>query len=84
VNGRIYRVVVAGELGARFTDAFEGMEVTVAGGQTEITGLIVDRAQLRALLKRIDDLGLTLISVSSESEATDAIGLAGSATEGTK
>jgi hypothetical protein len=84
VNGRIYRVVVAGELGARFADAFEGMELTVAGGQTEITGLIVDRARLRALLQRIDDLGLTLISVSSESEATDAIGLARSAAEGTK
>jgi hypothetical protein len=65
VNGRIYRVVVAGELGARFTDAFEGMEVTVAGGQTEITGVIIDRARLRALLKQIDDLGLTLVSVNS-------------------
>jgi hypothetical protein len=68
VNGRTYRVVVAGELGARFTDAFEGMELTVAGGQTEIKGLIIDRARLRALLKQIDDLGLTLVSVSSESD----------------
>lgn len=70
MNGRIYHVVVAGELGARFTDAFEGMELTVAGGQTEITGVIIDRARLRALLKRIDDLGLTLVSVNCESEAT--------------
>jgi phospholipase/lecithinase/hemolysin len=69
VNGRTYRVVVAGELGARFTDAFEGMELTVAGGQTEIKGLIIDRARLRALLKRIDDLGLTLVSVSSEPDS---------------
>ena len=69
MNGRIYRVIVAGELGARFTDAFEGMEVTTADGETEIKGVIIDRARLRALLKRIDDLGLTLLSVSSESNA---------------
>jgi hypothetical protein len=58
--------VVAGELGSRFTDAFEGMEISAGGGETEIKGRIVDRAGLRALLKRIDDLGLTLLSVSSE------------------
>jgi len=68
VNGRIYRVIVAGELGARFAEAFEGMEVTPACGETEIKGMIIDRARLRALLKRIDDLGLTLLSVSSESD----------------
>jgi hypothetical protein len=70
VNGRIYRVIVAGELGVRFTDAFEGMEVTAACGETEITGTIIDRARLLALMKRIDDLGLTLISVSSEPDAS--------------
>ena len=70
VNSRTYRVVVAGELGTRFTDAFEDMELTVGAGETEIKGTIVDRAQLRALLKRIDDLGLTLVTVSSESDAT--------------
>jgi hypothetical protein len=66
VDGRTYRVVVAGELGNRFTGAFDEMRLTVADGQTEIKGAIVDRAQLRGLLKRIDDLGLTLLSVNSE------------------
>lgn len=66
MDGRTYRVVVAGELGNRFTGAFDEMRLTVADGQTEIKGAIVDRAQLRGLLKRIDDLGLTLLSVNSE------------------
>jgi hypothetical protein len=66
VAGRTYRVVVAGELGGRFTEAFDNMRVTVVDGHTEITGTVVDRAQLWGILRRIGDLGLTLLSVSSE------------------
>ena len=65
VDGRVYRLVVDGELGPRFDGAFDGMSVKPSNGRTEITGTIVDRAQLRALLARIDDLGLTLLEVGS-------------------
>jgi hypothetical protein len=68
MRGSVYRVVVAGELGPRFADAFDGMEVVSLAGQTEITGVVADRAQLRALLNRIDDLGLTLIEVGVRDE----------------
>jgi hypothetical protein len=70
MSDSVYRVVVAGELGPRFADAFDGMEVVSTGGQTEISGAVADRAQLRALLNHIDDLGLTLIGVSLD-EAAD-------------
>jgi hypothetical protein len=65
MDGCIYTVVVTGQLGPRFAGAFEGMQVTVINGQSEITGLVADRAQLRGLLDRIDDLGLTLVEVRS-------------------
>jgi hypothetical protein len=65
MDGCIYTVVVTGQLGPRFAGAFEGMKVTVTNGQTEITGLVADRAQLRGLLDRVDDLGLTLVEVRS-------------------
>jgi len=67
----MYTVVVAGQLGPRFAGAFEGMVVTVVNGHTEITGFVIDRAQLRGLLDRIDDLGLTLVEVRSGA-GTDA------------
>jgi hypothetical protein len=71
MDGSMYTVVVTGQLGPRFEHAFEDMKVTVINGQTEITGLVADRAQLRGLLDRIDDLGLTLLEVRSIA-STDA------------
>jgi hypothetical protein len=65
MDGCVYTVVVSGQLGPRFAAAFEGMAVTVTDGHTEITGPVADRAQLRGLLDRVDDLGLTLVEVRS-------------------
>lgn len=63
---RRYRVVIEGEFGERLTGAFEGLDVRAVGGRTEITG-VLDRAQLSGLLRRVDDLGLTLLSVNPAS-----------------
>ena len=59
-----YRIVVNGELGPRYLSAFEGLEVHVANGQTEISGAIADSSQLQGLIERIAGLGLTLSSVT--------------------
>ena len=59
-----YRIVVVGELGARYASAFEGMTVRSHDGVTEMTGLIAGPAQLQGVLKRIDGLGLTLRSLA--------------------
>jgi hypothetical protein len=59
-----YRVVVAGELGARYASAFEGMTVSAHDGITEMTGSIVDSAHLEGLVERIAGLGLTLRSLT--------------------
>lgn len=60
-----YRIVVAGELSHRFTTAFDGMTVRCAGGQTAITGVVVDQPQLHGLLDRVGELGLELVSVNA-------------------
>jgi hypothetical protein len=62
---RRYRIVVAGELSHRFTPAFDGMTVRCAGGQTAITGVVVDQPQLHGLLDRVGELGLELVSVNA-------------------
>jgi hypothetical protein len=61
-----YRVVVEGELGPRYSAAFEGMTVESEGGVTTIAGAIEDQAQLQGLLERVASLGLKLVSVTPE------------------
>ncbi len=58
-----YRIVVGGELSRRYATAFEGMEMEVAGGQTILTGEVVDQPQLHGILDRVNSLGLQLVSV---------------------
>jgi hypothetical protein len=59
-----YRLVVKGELGARYASAFEGMTISAHDGITEITGEIIDPAHLQGLLERIAGLGLTVHSLT--------------------
>lgn len=61
-----YRIVVVGQLGPRYTGAFEGMTVEPGEVNTAIVGEITDQAHLQGLLERIASLGLRLVSVSSE------------------
>jgi hypothetical protein len=60
----VYRIVIRGELSARYLPAFEGMTLAAGDGQTAITGPVIDQAQLHGLLNRIGDLGLELVSVN--------------------
>jgi hypothetical protein len=59
-----YQIRIAGQLGSRWEDWFEGLAITLDGGDTVITGPVVDQAALHGLLKRVRDLGMPLISVS--------------------
>jgi hypothetical protein len=60
----VYRIVIRGELSARYGPAFEGMTLTTGDGQTAITGPVIDQAHLHGLLNRIGDLGLELVSIN--------------------
>ena len=60
-----YRIVVAGELSDRFAPAFDGMTMRCTGGQTAITGMVVDQSNLHGLLDRVGELGLDLVSVNA-------------------
>ncbi len=59
-----YRIVVDGELGARYASAFDGMTISAHDGMTEMTGSIIDQSHLQGLLEQIAGLGLTLHSVT--------------------
>ena len=59
-----YRIVVQGELGARYASAFDGMTLRAHDGETAITGPIIDQSHLHGLIARIASLGLTLHSLT--------------------
>ncbi len=59
-----YEIRVAGCLPPQWQDWFDGMEITVADGQTLLSGPVSDQAALYGLLKKVRDLGLALVSVN--------------------
>jgi hypothetical protein len=68
----VYEIVVKGELGPTVACAFEGMQLEARQGETAIVGDVADQAQLAGLLRRVSDLGLSLISVTQLPARTTA------------
>lgn len=59
-----YRIRVKGHLAGPWTDWFGGLAVTLeANGDTVLSGPVVDQAALHGVLRKIRDLGLTLVAV---------------------
>ena len=70
VQGQNYRLVIRGELDARFAYLFEGMRMERKSGQTILTGTVRDQAQLHGFFERIGELGLELVSVQQAPDTT--------------
>ena len=59
----VYQIRIEGHLGPGWPDWFGGMTITLEeGGDTLLTGPVVDQAALHGLLRRVRDLGIPLIS----------------------
>jgi hypothetical protein len=62
-SGR-YEIRLKGHLDDRWADWFDGLTITrEAGGETLLSGPVVDQAALHGLLRKVRDLGLPLLSV---------------------
>lgn len=62
-----YNIEIEGHLDDRWQDWFEDFTITrLANGRTRLTGPIRDQAALHGVLKKINNLGLTLISVNPQ------------------
>jgi len=60
----LYEIRFKGHLEARRAPMFEGLEmVRGPGGETVLTGPVIDQAALHGILARIRDLGVPLLSV---------------------
>ncbi len=59
----VYQIRIKGHLGPQWADWFWGMTITLEeGGDTLLTGPVVDQAALHGLLRKVRDLGMPLIS----------------------
>ncbi len=63
-NPQYYEIRLKGHLDDRWTDWFEGLTITLEdNGETLLTGPVIDQAALHGLLKKVRDLGMSLVSV---------------------
>jgi len=60
-----YQIRLKGHLGSDWAEWFGGLSVTLEGdGTTLLISPAIDQAALHGLLKKVRDLGLTLISIN--------------------
>ncbi len=60
-----YEIRLEGQLGDQWTHWFQGLTITHdANGDTLLTGPVADQAVLHGLLKKVRDLGMTLVAVN--------------------
>jgi len=60
----VYEIRVKGHLDGRWSEWFEGLEITnLEGDEALLSGGIVDQAALHGVLSKVRDLNLPLIAV---------------------
>jgi len=60
-----YEIRLQGQLDECWSDWFEGFTLTnESDGTTTLTGPVLDQAALHGLLRRVSNLGVTLVSVN--------------------
>ncbi|MGO9882924.1 MAG: hypothetical protein ACLPV4_07890 [Solirubrobacteraceae bacterium] len=64
MTGRMYRLEVEGELSDPTGSVFEGLKLDYEDGNTVLTGPIRDQSELQGVLRRVSDLGLTLVNLN--------------------
>ena len=65
----VYQIRIAGHLNPRWTGWFGDMSITLlAEGDTLLTGPVLDQAALFGLLKKVRNLGMTLLAVNCVEE----------------
>jgi hypothetical protein len=63
---RDYQIRIKGHLGRHWAGRFDELSITLEdNGVTLLTGPVVDQAALHGILRKIRDLGVTLLSLNS-------------------
>ena len=64
----IYQIHIQGVLDQSWSDWFGGFTITYPDHETLLEGTVTDQAALHGILAKINNLGLTLISVNKLSD----------------
>jgi hypothetical protein len=68
----IYEIRVKGHLGGRWSEWFDGLEITnLENGEALLSGEVMDQAELHGVLAKVRDLGLPLVAVTSVERAKE-------------
>ena len=59
----LYTIRIQGRLGDTALSAFPSMAVELQGGETVLTGVLVDRSAMFGVLAQIESLGLELVEL---------------------
>jgi hypothetical protein len=68
-NGRTYdqpakyQIRILGALDQSWSEWFDGFTISQQGGETLLAGIVIDQAALHGILAKINDLGLSILSV---------------------
>ena len=69
-----YLIKIKNHLDTHWRDWFDGLTITMTDdGNTILSGVIVDQAALHSVLKKIRDLGLTIISVNPQEKGENTL-----------
>lgn len=73
-NVHNYEIRIKGHLETRWTEWFDGLVITLEeDGNTLLSGAVADQAALHGLLKKVRDIGLPLLTVSSVKPANEEV-----------
>jgi hypothetical protein len=67
-HATVYNIRLRGALDATWSDWLGGLTINIDGDETVLSGLVTDQSALHGILAKINDLGLSLISVNQESQ----------------
>ncbi len=59
-----YQIRLKGMLDSSWSEWFDGFNITIQGDETVLVGVVCDQSALHGILAKINDLGLSIISVT--------------------
>jgi hypothetical protein len=59
-----YQIRLKGTLDSSWSDWFDGFTITIQDGETLLVGVVCDQSALHGILAKINDLGLSIVSVT--------------------
>ncbi len=58
-----YQIRLKGTLDSSWSDWFDGFSITTQGDETILIGVVCDQSALHGILAKINDLGLSIVTV---------------------